>query len=71
MTIGGVTERQRPNYRRSVLVVEGSGATRQLSVIQVAQLELVFTPTLGFEHPADGKPRSFRELPLISADSRR
>ncbi len=71
MKIEGITKRQRLNHRRSVLVVERSGAIRQLSVIQVAQLDLVFSPTLGFAHPADGKLRNLQELPLISADSRR
>jgi hypothetical protein len=71
MKIEGITKRQRPNHRRSVLVVERSGATRQLSVIEVAQLDLVFSPILGFEHPADGKPRNLQELPLISAAAQR
>jgi hypothetical protein len=71
MKIEGITKRQRPNHRCSVLVVERSGATRQLSAVQVAQLDLVFSPTLGFENPADSKPRNLQELPLTSADSRR
>jgi hypothetical protein len=69
--IEGITKRQRPNHQRSVLVVERNGPIHQLSVIQVAQLDLLFIPTLGFEHPADKKRRNLQELPLISADSRR
>jgi hypothetical protein len=65
MKIAGITKRQTPNHQRSVLVVERSGARRQLSVIEVAQLDMVFSPTLGFEHAADGKLRNLQELPLI------
>lgn len=71
MRIDGITQRQSPNHRRSVLVVERTGATHQLSLIQVAQLDLAFSPTVGAERPADGKPRNLQELPLIMADSRR
>jgi hypothetical protein len=71
MKIEGITKRQTPNHRRSVLVVERSGATRHLSVIEVAQLDLIFSPTLGFEHLADGKLRNLQEVPLISAASRK
>lgn len=71
VSIEGVTERQNQNHRANVLVVERNGAAHQLSLIQVAQLDLVFSPALGFERPADGKPRSLQELPLILADSRK
>jgi len=66
-----ITKRKRPNHRRSILVVERNGSNHQLSVIQVAQSALLFSPTLGFEHPVDRKRRNIQELLLISADSRR
>lgn len=69
--IEGVTQKQSPNRTRNVLVVEHMGATHQLSLIQVAQLDLVFSQTLGFERPAHGKPTDLQELPLILADSER
>jgi len=71
MRIDGVTQRQNQNHRGNVLVVERSGATHQLSAIQVAQLDLVFSPTLGFEHLRDGTPRNLQELPFVLEDSRR
>ena len=69
--IEGITQKQSPNRTRNVLVVEHKGATHQLSLIQVAQLNLVFSQTLGFERPAHGKPTDVEELPLVLADSRR
>jgi hypothetical protein len=69
--IEGITQRQNQSHRGNVLVVERNGAAHQLSSIQVAQLDLVFSSTLGFRRPADGKPRNLQELPLILADSRR
>ena len=68
--IEGITKKQRTNRGRSVLVVERRGATRQLSVIQLAQLDLAFTPTLGLEQPANGKRKKPREIPLTSVGSR-
>jgi len=65
--IEGIAKRQRPNHRRDALVVEHNGGIHQLSVIHVPQLDLVFSPTLGFEHPEDGKPRNLQEIPLILA----
>ena len=69
--IEGVTQRQNLNHRRNVLVVQRNGAAHQLSLIQVAQLDLVFSPTFGLERQANGKPRNLQELPLIMVDSRR
>jgi hypothetical protein len=71
--IEGITQEQRPNqnHRGNVLVVERNGAAHQLSQIQVAEVDLVFSPALGFEGPADRKPRNLQELPLILADSRK
>jgi|SRR5580704_6284367 hypothetical protein len=71
VSIEGITRRSNQNQRGNVLVVERHGAAHQLSLIQVAQLDLVFSPTLGFERPANGKPRDLQELPLILTDSRR
>ena len=71
VSIEGITPRQNQNRTGNVLVVERNGANYQLSLIQVAQLDLVFSPALGFEHPATGKPRNLQELPLILADSRK
>jgi hypothetical protein len=71
VSIEGITRRSNQNHRGNVLVVERNGAGHQLSVIQLAQLDLVFSPTLGFERPANGKPRNLQELPLILTDSRR
>jgi hypothetical protein len=71
VSIEGITRRSNQNQRGSVLVVERHGAAHQLSLIQVAQLDLVFSPTLGFERSANGKPRDLQELPLILTDSRR
>jgi hypothetical protein len=71
MKIEGITPRQNQNRGRNVLVVERNGANHQLSLIQVAQLDLVFSSVLGFERPANGKPRNLQELPLILADSRK
>ncbi len=69
--IEGIPQRQNQNHRANALVVERNGTAHQLSLIQVAQLDLVFSPTLGLERPANGKPRNLQELPLIMADSRR
>jgi hypothetical protein len=51
--------------------VENNGSSHQLSVIRVAQLDLTFSPTLGLQHPANGKLKKLQELPLIAADSRK
>ena len=69
--IEGITQRQNQSHRGNVLVVERNGAAYQLSSIQVAQLDLVISSTLGLQRPANGKPRNLQELPLILADSRR
>ena len=71
MRIEEITQRQNQGHGGNVLVVERNGAAHQLASIQVAQLDLVFNSTLGFERRADGKPRSLQELPLILADSER
>ncbi len=71
MRIEGITQKQSPNRTRNVLVVEHKGATHQLSLIQIAPLDLIFSQTLGFERPAHGKPTDLQELPLILADSQR
>jgi len=71
VSIEGIRQRRNKNNRGNVLVVERNGAAHQLSLIQVAQLDLVFSSTLGFERPANGKPRDLQELPLILTDSRR
>jgi hypothetical protein len=71
MKIEGITKRQAPNHSRNVLVVERNGATHQLSAIQVAQLDLIFTPTLGFEHTTNGSPRNLQELPFVLEDLRK
>ena len=62
----GITRKQNPNHGRNVLVVKHDGGTHQLSVIQIAQLDLVFSPALGFDRE-DGKPKRLEELPLILA----
>jgi hypothetical protein len=67
----GIRQTQNQNHRRNVVVVERNGATHQLSLIEVAQLDLVFSPVLGLEHPANGKSRNLQELPLVLADSRK
>jgi hypothetical protein len=67
----GITQRQSPNHTRNVLVVQHNGAAHQLSLIQVAQLDVIFSPTQGFERAANGKPSNLQELPLILANSRR
>lgn len=69
--IEGITKRQRPNHSRNVLVVERNGATHQLALIHVAELDLLFGPTSGFRCSEDGRSRKLQELPLILADSRR
>lgn len=71
VSILGIRQRRNQNHRGNVLVVERNGAAHQLSLIQVAQLDLVFSPTLGLEPPASGRPRNLQELPLILTDSRR
>jgi hypothetical protein len=71
LRIEGITQRQNQGHGGNVLVVERDGAAHQLASIQVAQLDLVFSSTSSFERPADGKPRSLQELPLILADSER
>ena len=69
--IEGITQERSPNRTRNVLVVEHNGANHQLSLIQVAQLDLVFSQTLGFERSAHAKPTHLQELPLNLADSQR
>jgi hypothetical protein len=69
--IDGVTQRPNQNHSRNALIVERNGAAYQLSLIQVAQLDLVFSPILSFEGPAHGKPKNFQELPLVLADRRK
>jgi hypothetical protein len=66
--IEGFNKKQSQNHRGNVLVVKRNGAAHQLSVIQVAQLELFLSPTLSLVDSEDGK---LQELPLIMADSRR
>lgn len=71
MRMEGIRQTQNQNHRRNVVVVERNGATHQLSLIEVAQLDLVFSPVLRLEHPAKGKSRNLQELPLVLADSRK
>ena len=71
LRIEGTRQRQERNHRRNVLVVERDGATRQLSVIQLATWDLVFRSVSRLHHQAGGKSRNLQELPLILADSRK
>jgi hypothetical protein len=66
--IEGLTKRPSPNHRRNALVVQRNGASNQLAVIQVAQLDLFLSPTLSLTGAEDG---NLMELPLVLADSRR
>jgi hypothetical protein len=69
--IQGIAQRRNQNHRGNVLVVERNRAGHQLSLIQVAQLDLVFSPALGTQRAAEGKASKLEELPLSSADSPR
>jgi len=70
LRIEGTRQRQERNRSRNVLVVERKGATRQLSVIQLATWNLVFRSVSSLPHPAGGNSRNLQELPLVLADSR-
>ena len=71
VSIEGIQRRRNQNHGRNVLVVESQGTAHQLSFIQVAQLDLVFSHALDIERPDNSKPRGRQELPLILADSQR
>jgi hypothetical protein len=66
--IEGIKQKKTRNRRRDALIVERRGTTHQLSLIHVAQIDLLFSPTPAVEHPAHGKPRSIERLPLILTD---
>jgi hypothetical protein len=69
MKFEGLTQRQATDRRPDALVVERSGRSRQLSLIQVAQLDLILSPDPGLAHPSDGKPKIIEKLPLRLADA--
>jgi hypothetical protein len=65
LKLQGIARRQSRYRRPAALVVTRDGGLHQLSVIHVAQLDLVFDASL--EHPSDGKPRKFERVALILA----
>jgi hypothetical protein len=69
MKFEGLAQKPAPDRRPDALVVERSGRSRQLSVIQFAQLDLILSPDPGLAHPSDGKPRTIEKLPLRLADA--
>lgn len=69
MKFEGLTQKSAPNRRPDALVVERSGNSRQLSVIQVAQMDLILGPDPGLAHRMDGKPKTVEKLPLRLADA--
>jgi hypothetical protein len=66
--IQGIAQRQNHQSMRDALLVQRSKGLYQLSLIHVAQWDLVFDPWLA--NPSDGKPRSFERVTLRPADSR-
>jgi|SRR5215469_8721339 len=62
--IRGVIHKQPHKSVGEALVVALIGQTRNLSAIQVAEVELVFEPKPQREGSSDGKPRQFEKLPL-------
>jgi hypothetical protein len=69
--IDGVTQRPNQNHSGNALIVERNGTAHQLSLIQVAQVDLVFSSPLGLEGSSDGKPKNFQHLPLVLANTRK
>ena len=65
----GLTQKPARNRRPDALVVERSGKSRQLSAIQVAQLDLLLSPEAGLAYTADGKPKTIEKLPLRLTDA--
>jgi hypothetical protein len=69
MKFEGLTQKQATDRRPDALVVEHRGKSRQLSLIQVAQMDLILSPNPGLAPRPDGKPRTIEKLPLRLADA--
>jgi hypothetical protein len=69
MKFEGLTQKQALDRRPDALVVEHSGKSRQLSLIQIGQLDLILTSDPVLEHPSGGRPRTIEKLPLRLADT--
>jgi hypothetical protein len=69
--IDGIKQNQNRDQKRNGLIVERSGKLHRLSVIHVAQLDLVLNPAQGREGLADGGSKSIERLPVILNGSRK
>ena len=63
--IAGLIHNQTHKPGNAALIVEHNGKTRRLSVIQVAELDLVFDPELQMKNASNNKPRRIEKLPLL------
>jgi hypothetical protein len=63
--IAEIRQEQLRNRGRDALVLERSGSSQQLHMIQVAQVNFVLTPDPRVERTSDSEPRSIEKLPFI------
>jgi hypothetical protein len=69
--ISGLVHNQAHKPANHALIIEHDGKMRRLSVIQVAELELVLDPNRQIERSSRNRLRRIEKLPLVLVDGRK